>query len=553
MSEPSSRPELRAALDALLDGVNRSDAPGLVVGVAQHGRAIYRRGVGMASLEHGVANTAWTRMRIGSTSKHFTALAALLLAEDGLLDLDAGVRRYLPELPPLQGEPSLRQLMQHTSGYRCYLDVGFLADGDRTLKPQGGLLDTQMRQSRANFAPGEMMMYCNGGYQLLSLIVERVGGQSFRHFLKERVFAPLGMHDSAVAPSDFEIHRGMATLHEPVPAEEGGGWRRGISPPEDVGGEGAIISTVDDMLRWLAHLRGPKRVGSDASWRQMLTPARLNNGLEIPYGLGLRLGRYRGVEVIHHAGGVVGGASQMITVPAHALDVVALNNGAELDPVPLAYQIIDTVLGDALLAAPAGEPAGASYRPMLGTRYRAPASGLVVGFDSTADGRLAARVLNKPPVPLHAQGATLQVELEILALGPIALPAAALAREGEPPATLEISEAGRVERFERLPATPPAASQLGRGLLGRYRAPDLAATALLRLDGEQLRLDVLGPYGRHTLLLQPWSDEVLGWQEKGSPSMCGALTLERGADRRVQALRIDTVRTRGLRLERLAD
>ena len=123
-----------AALDELFQPFNRSDAPGLVVGVAQHGKCVYRRGFGLASIELGVANTPWTRMRIGSTSKHFTCLAALLLAEEGKLDIDAGVRRYFPAMPLLQGEPTLRQFMTHTSGYRCYLDLSSLSDG-MAIKP----------------------------------------------------------------------------------------------------------------------------------------------------------------------------------------------------------------------------------------------------------------------------------------------------------------------------------------------------------------------------------------------------------------------------------
>src|ERR1700712_1498519 len=105
-----------AALDDVFQAVNRSDAPGVVVGVALHGKPVYRKAFGLASIEHGVANTPWTRMRIGSTSKHFTCLAALLLVEDGKLDLDAGVRTWLPELPEMTEEPTLRQFMTHTSG-----------------------------------------------------------------------------------------------------------------------------------------------------------------------------------------------------------------------------------------------------------------------------------------------------------------------------------------------------------------------------------------------------------------------------------------------------
>src|ERR1700679_3389539 len=116
-------------LDALFGPGNRADEPGLVVGVVKDGATIYRRGFGMASLETSVANTPKTRMRIGSTSKHFTGLLALLLAEEDKLDLDAPIRPYLPELTGPGGDPSLRLLLQHRGGSRCFLDVSGIAHG----------------------------------------------------------------------------------------------------------------------------------------------------------------------------------------------------------------------------------------------------------------------------------------------------------------------------------------------------------------------------------------------------------------------------------------
>ena len=83
---------LTERLDALFAPWDRTDEPGLVVGVAKDGEVTYRRGFGMASLETALANTPKTRMRIGSISKHFTCLLALLLAEDGKLDLDQPIR-----------------------------------------------------------------------------------------------------------------------------------------------------------------------------------------------------------------------------------------------------------------------------------------------------------------------------------------------------------------------------------------------------------------------------------------------------------------------------
>src|SRR5215469_7324495 len=141
-------------LDALFAPWNRTDEPGLVVGVVKDGALIYRRGFGMASLETGAANTPTTRMRIGSISKHFTCLLALLLAEEGKLDLDAPVRAYIPELAGPGGDPTLRQLMQHRGGSRCYLDLGFIGHG-LSMPPLGWPLKAQARQKSRNFAPGE--------------------------------------------------------------------------------------------------------------------------------------------------------------------------------------------------------------------------------------------------------------------------------------------------------------------------------------------------------------------------------------------------------------
>ena len=169
-------------LDALFAPWNRTDEPGMVVGVVKDGALLYRRGFGMASLEHGAANTPATRMRIGSITKHFTCLLALLLAEEGELDLDQPIRTYIPELTGPGGDPTLRQLMQHRGGSRCYLDLSFIGHGMST-PPVGHALEILVRQKSRNFAPGEAMIYNNGGYHLVSIAIERVGGAPFEALL----------------------------------------------------------------------------------------------------------------------------------------------------------------------------------------------------------------------------------------------------------------------------------------------------------------------------------------------------------------------------------
>lgn len=533
------------ALDALFQPANRSDTPGVVVGVAQHGKPVYRRAFGLASIEHGVGNTLATRMRIGSTSKHFACLAALLLVEEGKLDIDTGVRRYLPELPADLPEPTLRQFMTHTSGMRDSLDVGFLA-AELVIKPKGESLAVQARQRGINFAPGDKMMYNNGGYHLLSLAIERVSGISFEQFLKERIFEPLGMLDTASVPSDFEIHPRVATMHV---AQPDGSYRRGIFPSEEVKGEGAIISTVGDMLHWLRHLRGPHTVGSEESWKQMLAPARLNNGMLSTYSLGLLQEKYRGIDVIHHGGTVIGGTCQMLTVPEHALDIVILSNGAPVSVPELANKVIEAVLGEKAFPQPSeGIAASAAYRPLIGARYASPSADVVLGFGET-DGKLGLIIHNSPAIPVREEDGALCLDFGRTVTGPYRV-----AIEGSAaPQTLQLEEAGTMRVLERLPDPPPALAEAGKPLVGRYRAPDLNAEASIAFEDDTLVLRIASEYGPNVLTLTPYSHDVFGWNYTGQLApLGGTLHVESGASR-VSGLRLNSLRTRNLHLERIDD
>jgi D-aminopeptidase len=540
-----------AALDAMFQPFARSDAPGLVVGVAHNGKTIYRAGFGLASIELGVANTAWTRMRIGSSSKHFTCLAALLLAEDGKLDVDADVRRYIPELPESPAKVTLRHLMTHTSGLRCYLDLGLVAGGMST-QPKGSALAAQIRQTEVNFDLGEKMMYCNSGYHLLSITIERVSGMPFERFLAQRIFAPLGMRDTCSVPSDFEIHRGMATLHMP---QIDGSWRRGIFPSEEVRGEGAMVSTLDDMLVWLAHLRDEnKLVGAPQTWREILSPARLNNGIVSKYALGLIRDEYRGLEVLHHAGGVFGGACQLLTVPSQALDIVIMTNGALVNPTELSFRIIDVIASTALTAPPIPRPKAERFKHMLGVRYCSPRLGVGFSFTEAPEGALGLSFMNFMPAPMKETdgGEGIALGFEDIAVGPLMIQAAEMLKGDEAPKVLTLSESGHPEQFDRAPSTPPPVAQAGIELIGRYHSADLAADANLRFDGEKLQLEILGRHGSHTLELEPWCADLFAWKSTiAYLPLRGLLSIDRDLSGSVQGFRLDSMRTRRLRFERL--
>ncbi len=538
-----SNPSLPTRLEALFTAYARSDAPGLVVGVAHEGRVLLRKGLGLASIEHSVANTPATRMRIGSTSKHFTCLAILLLAEDGKLHPSDGVRKHLPELPALAGEATLQNLMSHTSGYRCHLDLGTIADGF-AIQSTGTALSMELRQIGVNFTPGGKMIYCNGGYHLLSLIIERLSGRPFERFLEERIFRPLRMVDTCSVPSDFEIHPGMATLHVPTPV---GGYRRGIFPSEEVRGEGGIISTIDDMLLWMAHMRGPKTVGSEDSWQQLSMRTRLNDGEEIEYCLGLLRGVYRGVKVVHHAGGVVGGLCQMLTVPDHALDIIIIANGAQVNPADLSHKVIDTVLGDDLLGPPAERLKVADCAPILG-RYQATGSGLI--FDLVdVDGALGLGVLTNPGLPMDRRGAGCELLFSGSGMGPYRIDIPALG-DDTPAQTLDFYDCGAADRLERIDEEPPAVEFMAAQLGGNYYSADLDSSARISLESGILSLKIDGHLGGNTLTLQPVTGSALAFfSDLGILKFRGTLHPERQGNE-ITGFALNTPRTRNLQFVR---
>ncbi|MGH8506714.1 MAG: serine hydrolase domain-containing protein [Stenotrophobium sp.] len=537
-------------LDELFKPWNRSDAPGLVVGVAHKGKVIYRRGFGLASVEHGTANTPLTRMRIGSTSKHFAVICALLLAEEGRLDVDAPLRKAMPELAGIIGEPTLRELMRHTSGLRDPQDMTFLLLNKtyRNVALPGNGRELGKRFASSNFPRGERMIYCNQGYQLLSLAVERVAGMPFGDFLQQRVLAPMGMSETVLLPSDMLMLPGIASQHVPMPD---GKWYRGIYPSDELLGAGGMVSTIDDMLRWIAHLRGPdKIVGTKKSWEQMLERPRYSSGAEGDYCLGLTREHYRGVEIIHHAGAVLGGTCQMLTVPAHELDISLMFNRMDGAAPATALKVVEAVLGEIL--APVVPPRIEGREHLFGHWYNAASQRLLRIHVHTSPGQapvLALSVQETVAGPIAERDGRWVMATASHGTIEIDLPEA-----GSQPDRIEVSDSGHKESYVRLPGTGPAAEKLAKELAGRYRYPDFDIDLAVVLDDGSLWLDLLPYSGRSRLKLQALGADVFGMVFTSDTfipyPLTGSLIIER-QDGRVTGFWLNSMRTRRLWVERV--
>jgi D-aminopeptidase len=326
-------------LDALFAQLNQCNVPGIAVGVGVKGRAVYRKGFGLATMELPVVLSPSMRMRIFSITKHFTCLLYLLLCEDGKADIDDCIGQYLATIHPVTRKATVRQLMTHTSGLRDALGIRWLFSGYEQNVSSAEVLKLYEDIDDINFPAGARRAYNNGGYMMLSAAIERIADCPLKDALQHRIFEPVGMYDTLLRLVDTDFVSNSAIMHM---TKENGEYVKSYLGGE-LTGEGGIVSTVDDMLRWLAHMDAPM-VGTSKTWELMKTPQRLANGTSTGYGLGLSLARYRGIEAVWHAGGGLGGNSQFIKVPAVGLDVVILANRQDVSSMELGEKVLDACL-----------------------------------------------------------------------------------------------------------------------------------------------------------------------------------------------------------------
>jgi D-aminopeptidase len=342
---PTSAPRLdgdaAARIDSLLAPWGNGASPGIMVGVTLGGVPIYRNCQGMADIAHGVALSPRSVVRIASQSKQFTVLLTLMMEAEGRLSLDDDVHDHCPWLPPYPQPITLRHLAANTSGLRDILDTMILG-GMPILAPSSRAAARVIvaRQRGVNFPPDGDLLYSNSNFLLLSEILEQVSGLSFNDLLRERITGPLGMHDTRLMVRDDEILPRLAVHHRRGPD---GSWLKaawGIA----IGGEGGLVSTLEDMLAWQANLRAP-RVGDAAMIRRMETRGAVINGVASPYGLGLVAGQHRGLRCVGHSGWIAGSRSESIRIPERDLGIVLLANHDDYSPYALTRQIADIVLG----------------------------------------------------------------------------------------------------------------------------------------------------------------------------------------------------------------
>ena len=315
-------PAEQAALDALAkEAVSKGQTAGLVVAVGEVGKPPVVHTYGFGNLEWHAETTPGTVFRVGSITKQFASACILLLAEQKKLTLDDKLSQYFPDYPRAD-EVTIRQLLSHTSGVRSYP-----GRTERTIVRVGIPVPDMVKHLGGlgyDFAPGSDFAYSNSGYYLIGAIIEKVSGQTFRDFARDRLFQPLGLSRTAV------------DLNEDVVAHRAAGYERDRNKPGAYvnavyshmsvpGAAGALRSTAADLIKWTEALHSG-RVLSAASYEEMTTATRVAGKEATNYGLGLWLKPEQGHSLISHNGGIDGFESTLNYLPERKMTLVILSN-----------------------------------------------------------------------------------------------------------------------------------------------------------------------------------------------------------------------------------
>ncbi len=297
--------------------MGRRRIPGLALVVARNHRVVLARNFGSTNLEMKQPVTDRTEFAIASMSKQFTDAAVLLLAQRGRLALRDRISRYLPDLPVAWQSITLEQLMNHTSGLRDDWDE---PDSFFTSRTADEFFQA-LKAAPLEFVPGTDWSYSCGPF-LLGLVIERVTERSYSEFMRESIFAPLGLTSTRVNPPSAAPD--AATGYVIRQGELRTGVR--ISPAAEARADVGIRSTARDLARWDAALDGTLLLSAHSRER-MFTPARLDDGEPTAYGLGWFITPFRGRTEIEHGGGFRTGFSSVIArYPEDGLTVIVLTN-----------------------------------------------------------------------------------------------------------------------------------------------------------------------------------------------------------------------------------
>jgi CubicO group peptidase (beta-lactamase class C family) len=362
--------------------------------VVRGDQVLLDKGYGYANLEWQIPDSPEAKFRLGSITKQFTAASILLLEERGKLKTDDPVKKYMPDAPAAWDKITIYNLLTHTSGIPSF--TGFPDYRSTEAAPTTPeKLVARFRDKPLEFQPGEKWNYSNSGYVLLGYLIEKISGQSYKDFVQENIFKPLGMNDSGYdSNSAIILHRAYG--YSPGPNGPVNAGYIDMSIPFSAG---SLYSTTHDLLRWEQGLFGGK-VLSAPSLKKMTAPFKQD------YACGLAVRTVNGHTEIDHGGGIEGFNTELAYYPDDKLTIVVLGNLNGDAPGEIATQLAALVHGEKVVLP--SERKEIAVLPgilekYVGTYELTPTFSIITTLEN---GQLMAQATKQPKFPLFAESET---------------------------------------------------------------------------------------------------------------------------------------------------
>jgi CubicO group peptidase (beta-lactamase class C family) len=334
-AEPTPQQSIATKIDAYLGRLVQDNQFSGSVLVARRGQVLVSKGYGMANLEQSVPNTPQTKFRIGSVTKQFTAMAILLLQQQGKLKVQDHICTYIPQCPDAWQEITIHHLLTHTSGIRNFIDMPTYQKV-KTLPSTPIQTMALFKDTPLLFKPGARYSYSNSGYVVLGYIIEKVSKKLYPLFLREQIFAPLQMRNTGYDTSIVLKHRAAGYTN-------GGQFNADYVDLSIVHAAGGLYSTIEDLYLWDQALYTAKLVPQAALDTMFTAHAAFPPPGDGGYGYGWDIFKAHDRRVTGHLGGIAGFSAGLTRFPDDKVTVIVLSNFEEVDTGMISMHIAEMV------------------------------------------------------------------------------------------------------------------------------------------------------------------------------------------------------------------
>lgn len=330
----NSSGSLKNSIDSLSTSYVDPHSPGFSILIMKQGKELVRQGYGLANLELSVPNDPKFVYKIGSLTKQFTATAILKLEEEGKLDLQGSIQKYLGDYPNKGYNITVENLLNHTSGIPNFTDRPDISELEKTaLTPEQ--ITQLFKDLPLDFPPGTQYAYSDSNYTLLGLIIEKLSNSTYTEYLKENLFLAAGLNNTFIDNPEILINNRISGYSTDsignIPAQF-----MSMKVPFAAGN---IISNVDDLYSWTKSLHTGKVI-SQSQVNKMFTSGRLSSREDTGYGFGTFIKSYAGEPVYYHDGWIFGFISSQFYFPQSDLFVCVLSNSTSIDSHEIASKTV---------------------------------------------------------------------------------------------------------------------------------------------------------------------------------------------------------------------